>query len=104
MFDTMVCNGWCCTDCIMLLANGETSPEWTEEEETEFLERFNRNPAGSVTIGIVRAEHECLDENGQTASDLGGECFCEQMSFSSSSCDVCGSTLAGDRHAVTFWE
>ena len=22
-------NGWCCADCLTLLANGETNPEWS---------------------------------------------------------------------------
>jgi hypothetical protein len=39
----------------------------------------------------------------QTEDDRGGECYCEQFGFSTSSCDVCGSTLHGDRHAVVFW-
>jgi hypothetical protein len=105
MFDTMLCSGWACTDCLMLLANGETSPEWTQEETDAYVARVEeRNPAGSITLGMVREEHECADDDGQTENDRGGECECEQQSFSWSPCDVCGSNLGGSRHAVTFWE
>jgi len=39
----------------------------------------------------------------QTESDRGGECDCEVNTFSWSPCDVCGSNLGGERHAVSFW-
>jgi hypothetical protein len=39
----------------------------------------------------------------ETEADRGGECECEQQSFSWSACDTCGSSLGGHRHAVTFW-
>lgn len=37
------------------------------------------------------------------ASDFGRDCDCETDAFARSACDVCGSPLAGERHAVTFW-
>jgi hypothetical protein len=102
--DKIIGSGMCCVDCLMWLANGDTDPEWTVEQETAFLADIaRRNPAGSITLGMVREEHSCLDEDGNTEGDLGGWCDCEELGFSWSGCDVCGSTLGGDRHAVTFW-
>lgn len=97
MFGTMAGTGAACVDCLILLANGETSPDWTEEETAEYLARVaSRNPPGSVTLG---GDHSCRDSEGNIADD----CECEQLGFSWQSCDVCGSNLGGDRHAVTFW-
>jgi hypothetical protein len=56
-----------------------------------------------ITLGMLREDHACLDENGRTAADLGGECDCETVTFSWTACDVCGGNLGGERHAVTFW-
>ena len=38
--------GWCCTDCLMLLANGEIDPSWPEEEAADYLARVDRRTAG----------------------------------------------------------
>lgn len=92
--------GACCTDCLILLANGETDPSWTEAETAEYLQRVERCSAGTeVTLGMLASEHSCQDASGQIAD----ECDCEQLGFSWSACDVCGSNLGGDREAVTFW-
>jgi hypothetical protein len=104
-FNTMIGSGWCCTGCLFLIANGVTPAEMSEAETAEWLANFNeRNPAGSVTLGLAREEHSCCDSKGRTRGDLGGECDCETNTFSWSSCDTCGSSLGGKRHAVTFWE
>jgi hypothetical protein len=149
-------SGKCCTDCLMLLANGETPPELSEEETAGYLANVERECAGAeITLGMFREDHGCaanwtviwhapgsvrgsfrrgtievradsyrdaLDEaewsrdvpagawpvmarshDLETESDRGGECECEQLGFSWSSCDVCGSNLGGDREAVVFW-
>lgn len=93
--------GWCCSDCLMLLANGETDPDWSEEETAEYLKRVEHYTEGcEVTLGMFKEFHECLDESGEIADD----CECEMLTFSWSPCDVCGSSLGGSRDAVTFWE
>lgn len=67
--------GWACTDCLVLLANGETDPDWTEAETAEYLARVSeRNATGTVTLGIVDSEHECHDADGERAD----ECECER--------------------------
>jgi len=149
-------SGWACTDCLMLLANGETPGDWTEDEVAEYLARVERHCAGTeVTLGMFREDHDCrsnftvtylirhesvrgslrrgtvevladdyadaMDQaywgiparawltvarahELQTEADRGGECECEQqMTFTWSSCDVCGSGLGGARNAVVFW-
>jgi uncharacterized protein YktA (UPF0223 family) len=135
-----ICSGWCCRDCLFLLANGDTDPDWTEEELAEFLVRFNKtSDEYDITLGMLREEHDCrsnhtiltadgkerevLEDNEveaylnvwdagilrvtphelETDGDRGKDDYCEQREFSTSSCDVCGSTLHGDRHAVAFF-
>jgi hypothetical protein len=54
-------------------------------------------PSGARIVGYPR-RHDLA-----TMGDLGGECECEQLGFSWSACDVCGSGLGGNREAVVFW-
>ena len=151
-------SGWICTDCLMLLANGETDPNWTAAERDEYLARVAQHCEGcEVTLGMFREDHPCrvnftvtyaptrysrkrltvevlADDTEDavyqarcayevpagariftgwphmprrhdlaTMNDLGGECECEQTTFSWSACDVCGSNLGGARDAVVFW-
>ena len=151
-------SGWCCTDCLFLLANGDTPARMNEEETAEYLARVERYCAGTeVTLGMFREDHPCrvnftvtyaptqysqrrltvevlADDTEDalyqakfsydmpagariitrgphmprrhdlaTVADLGGECECEQTTFSWSACDVCGSNLGGARDAVVFW-
>jgi hypothetical protein len=49
-----------------------------------------------VTIGLTADEHD----DGCTRD---GDCSCERQSFSWQRCDLCDTTLGGERHAVTFW-
>jgi hypothetical protein len=64
---------WICTDCLILLANGETDPNLTEEKTEEYLNR-------------VCLEGYCL---GDSENDL---------EFDKAPCESCGSPLAGSRH------
>lgn len=77
-------DGQCCVDCLMLLANGETDPDWDEAETAEYLARLEARGVTGENVTIA------CDED------------CEGW-FSWSPCDVCGSTLGGDRHPVVFW-
>jgi hypothetical protein len=92
---------WCCTDCLILEANGEAPiGHMTEDEITEWEERRARNiGTAQITLGMMAEEHSCQDENGERAD----ECECEIQSFSWSACDMCGGNLGGERHAFTFW-
>lgn len=53
-------SGWCCTDCLMLLAYGETPADLTEDETAEYLTRVERHCEDSeVTLGMFREDHGC---------------------------------------------
>lgn len=97
-------SGRCCVDCLMYLANGEFNPDWTEDEIQHFLDEYNRLTEGcAVTLGMLREQHSCIDEDGKIANDYGNECYCEELGFSWTGCDSCGSLLGGERFAITFW-
>lgn len=74
--------GSACTDCLMLVANGETPPEMDEAATAAYLAEVERRSAGYTVVPAC--DEEC--EGG----------------FSWSACDLCGSTLGGDRHPVAF--
>lgn len=87
---------WCCTDCMMLLANGETPPEMDEDETAAWLASL----ISTANITPGRHTDVCGCEDWDTDEHRYG---CEHDSFSWSACDVCHSHLGGERHAVTFW-
>lgn len=90
--------GWCCVDCLMLEANGETNPDWDEEQTESYLARVEE--AGHWTLGRLLGQNGCECEDWDTDQHREG---CERKEFSWSWCDVCGSKLGGERAAVTFW-
>lgn len=95
-------SGWACVDCVLYLANGET-PDVPEETVAAYLACIDEKTAGyHVSLGMLQEEHdtECPRYHD---SDSDVECDCERMTFSGIPCAVCGSTLAGERQAVTFW-
>ena len=70
-----------CVTCLVWLANGDGDPDWSEVEEREFVDRLaSRWDGWHVVPG-----------DGEAAE------------FSWSSCDVCGSTLGGDRVPGVAW-
>lgn len=82
---------WVCEDCLMAQA-GYDEHELGRAFECDPL---NLIPADAVvTDGLLREEHDCDGEP---------ECDCETVDFSRSSCDGCGSHLAGSRYALTVW-
>lgn len=97
--------GWCCTDCLILFANGETPPELDEKATAEWLAKIDRS-GETVTLGLMASEHseDCPNVDHATGTWLGDtDCSCETQEFSRSSCDTCRSPLGGSRHAITFW-
>ena len=104
-------NGWCCVDCLLALANGDEPTEMTDRERADWRQRFEsafRGDGGSITLGRMFGEDGCEHTSQDWHSDDGTSEDhaeqCEQLTFSWSRCDVCGSTLGGAREAVTFWE
>ena len=75
-------DGWVCVDCVMLLANADTPEHMNEEETAEYLARVEQHGEGAEYI--LNCPEEC--EGG----------------FSWSPCDLCDSTLGGDRHPVSI--
>jgi hypothetical protein len=99
MSERQFSNGKCCTDCLVLLANGDTPSEMSEPEVTEYLAGMDDT---EVTLGRMFGEEDCE----HTADDSDYEDHaenCEQLGFSWSPCDVCRRPLGGERYAVTFW-
>jgi hypothetical protein len=89
----------------MVLANGEYPSDQTETEREEYEVRMARMiDRAEITIGMLASEHtdDCPIKI-EDSHDAVDECDCETKSFSWSACDVCGSNLGGERHAVTYW-
>lgn len=91
---------WVCQNCLFHYANGECGdchePEHEGGEPWSLWEGLSEN----VTMGLMSSEHLC-HEAGIVQF---GECDCETDAFSTSSCEGCGSTYHGERHAFTVWE
>lgn len=74
-----------CVDCMMLLANGEPNPEWSEAETEAHIGEmdFNFPPEQWVVVpGDSEKDHD----------------------FSWSQCELCGSRLGGTRMHAVAWE
>lgn len=87
-----VCVLWVCSDC-MLAHHYPGEAEASGECE----------PWGAITEGVVTAgldcgtpDHYALDPDAH----YGG---CERREFDTGDCEGCGSALAGERHAFTWW-
>lgn len=89
---------WICQDCMMLLANGETPPEMSEEETAAWLDSLSDE---EMMPGFGADEH---DEDCPNHGDwIGADCSCETVEFSWRPCDSCRSGLGGSRYAATVW-
>jgi len=73
---------WACADCIMFIANGEM------EGAGEHWDPDNIDKNWPDHHVVPDGPHEDEDEEA------------DQMAFSWSSCDCCGSRLGGSRHRV----
>lgn len=85
---------WVCINCIHHHANGECG-DCHREEGHEGGEPLSRVDYTKSSMGMGWEEHEC----GYGVD----ECDCETKTFSTSSCDGCGSDYHGERHAMTEW-
>lgn len=117
----------------MIIANGESSPEWDEQDEQEHFAAMDHyigdlgvSPGGEHEPCCDNVEwvcayslcHQAITENNkydECISSLGHEpvylawkgdvdCDCETQEFSTHSCDTCGSSFGGSRHAVIFFK
>lgn len=87
---------WVCTDCVMQHANGEHSPD----RPADYPPVWSKMMSADVTLGMVAAEH-ASDCDPVERAEQG--CSCETITFSNGTCEACGLTLAGARHAMTYW-
>lgn len=89
---------WVCTDCILVLANGETGEIPDGQPEPWALWP---NESRLITPG---GEHHEECPNGPDSTTRGEQdCDCGVLTFSTSSCDGCGSHLAGERYSATVF-
>lgn len=95
--------GWCCVDCLFMLANGEVE-SW-DEWETEAWRQTVAYRLGDVNVGLGgRHSDDCPNVDPDDGSWNGeDDCYCERDEFSWRPCDVCGSHLGGSRDAVHFF-
>lgn len=105
-----------CSDCLLMLANGETRPDTDPEEHSASMAaQWPDSEGWDLCAG---GECECApcecgcgkcdpDDNPRTwcdspiVGDRPDDCDCDNHGFSWSDCDGCGSTLGGDRYAAT---
>lgn len=90
---------WVCVDCYE--THHGAREEWRGAPDCEPLTLIPES--AEVTAGLVRDEHgeDCPNREAGTWVD---ECECERQTFSWSPCQGCGSTLGGEREALTVWE
>ena len=85
--DAGIVTQWVCTDCFILLVNGDIGDE--VENPDALLSKFD----GFIAAPGLR-DHRC--PNGSL------ECDCGQDIYSTRACDGCGSQFHGERYAVTL--
>lgn len=100
----VITTGWACSDCTMLIANGETPAEMDETQTAAWLAEIDRRADGGYWVNGGEHDSDCdnLDDEGNWVGT--SDCDCERIEFTWSSCDVCGSHLGGGRDAVTLFE
>lgn len=84
----------CATNYTVIYAGGVNRIEVRADSAEEAMEL-----AGGRTGIRSVIRHEYV-----TVPAQGGDCDCEIIPFYTGGCDVCGSNLGGERHAVSFWK
>lgn len=101
MRDLYVCSGMACTDCTMLIANGESPVEMSHADSEAWLMSVSeRNDGYHMVLGMPSEEHN----ETCTVGDRNAGCDCEHIDFTWSACDVCGQNNGGERYAVSFFK
>lgn len=88
---------WVCVDCHL---DHHGLRESEEEPDRPTLSLIPED--AEVTAGMLWEEHEEECAN-RKAEEWVEECDCERITFTWRSCDGCGSTLGGEREALTVW-
>lgn len=90
MLEEIVCEISVCQDCMLMHANGEASPDRPADLPGMWsLLQFGE----SATMGGTHRD----------GCDGTGDCACEDLGFSQSSCEACGDYHHGDRYRFTLW-
>ncbi len=92
--------GKICTDCLMVIANGDASgnaDDWDKEEFDRVTGKYD------IVLGHPHFNmwYDKCHHNGH-ACDI--DCDCARDEFSTSECDVCGDQLHGTRHDIVMIE
>ncbi|GGK13120.1 hypothetical protein GCM10010124_02080 [Pilimelia terevasa] len=87
-----------CQCCMLIHANGECCD--SDDHGGDGCEPLNLLEGQDIALG---GEHEPGCPNGPDGP-RDTDCACEIDNHSTSSCDGCGSTLHGERHAMTVFE
>lgn len=95
---------WVCVDCLFS-HHGFDDHEMGEPYPTDPAPLDLLVDAPHVTGGMTSEHHDtpCGSFDSPGGDFLGGQCECEEVTFSWSRCQGCGSNLGGSRHALTAW-
>lgn len=90
---------WVCQCCMLIHANGEccVSDEHGGDSR-EPLSLIGEDDGLALGMGYEFHAETCTEEVRESDG-----CDCERDTFSWTSCDGCGSWLAGERHAMTLF-
>lgn len=93
---------WVCVNCIMHHANGECG-DCPREEGHEGGEPLSNVDYRRSAMGLMSEEHseDCVRHSQE--NEYPEDCDCETNTFSTSTCQGCGSDYCGERHAMTEW-
>jgi len=93
---------WVCFNCANLLANGEYPDDFTMGVDSVPLSAIDFAAGDEITLGMMWSDHigGCDAENNFRNSV---ECNCETVNQSSTPCDACNDSHAGERLAATLW-
>lgn len=84
---------WVCDCCMFTHANGECCDQEQHDHEPLSMVREGDH----VTLGGAPHSDLC------TPTDREQGCDCDDYGFSWQRCNGCGSTLGGNRYAMTLW-
>jgi hypothetical protein len=93
---------WVCLCCLFAREGDGCAGQHEHTDEPWAL--IDSDPSVRVTAGMSWEEHAGDCANRRATHSRIDDCDCERDSFSASSCDGCGSALAGERHAYTLWK
>jgi hypothetical protein len=97
-----------CQDCLLASANGEPVPWESGSSEPEPLSNVDYGAGEEISLGWLLEWHDDQCPNRiEQRSNPGKyfprqECDCEDLGFCQSPCQGCGSSLHGERFAMTL--